>query len=151
MKKHLHLITKISLARHFWKFLQLIPDITNLMQHSTDKINKIRLHFIQMQTMCFFIWWTHFRTNFTTHYFLVWHVFTYTNRFLLKCRLKKSFFRFFRFLLIQILPFQMFLSMKKLNRTFPRVNFRDHATYRWKALGEYIPKIYTFMGQRNFL
>ena len=79
------------------------------------------------------------------------HVFAYTNRFVLRCMTKKPFFQIFRLLHLKILPSQMIFSKKDLYLTFAGVNFQHHAIYHWKGLGEYIPNIYTFMGQKPFL
>ena len=53
-------------------------------------------------------------------------------------------FELFPFFVTQILPFQTFFFEKVWIS-----NFSHHATYRWKALEEYISNIYTFMGQKG--
>ena len=61
----------------------------------------------------------------------------------------------FLFLFFAALVLKIYLNQKNYSKkyqyvTFVVVNFPHHATYRWKALDEQIPNIYTFIGQKPF-
>ena len=80
------------------------------------------------------------------------YIFIYTKRFLFICTSKKTislklsslfFWRYY--------PFRRFFWKNHSSLTSVIADISYQATYHWKALEQYIPNIYTFMGQKSVI
>ena len=89
--------------------------------------------------------------NIRKKYFL--DLFLYTpNHSFLNVRQKKIFLQIFGVFFLEILPVQRgFFWKNHSSLTSVIGDIAYHATHRWKALEEYIPNIYTFLGEKASL
>ena len=95
-----------------------------------------------------FIWWTHFCINITKDYFLDLHIFTYTNRFILKRRSKKKFF-VFGSCLSRYCRFKYFFPKKN----YVELSLESTLEIKWPIVGKLLVgrfQIYILLCVKNF-